>query len=93
MGVNFPDIRYIFTWGAARSLLDFHQEAGRAGRDGVQSRVVVLYRARVCCCIVSLQCRCILGMRAQFLIKEIKNAPSALLSYISTREFLRTREK
>ena len=24
---------------------------------------------------------------------EIKNAPSALLSYISTREFLRTREK
>ena len=27
------------------------------------------------------------------IIKEIKNAPSALLSYISTREFLRTREK
>ena len=25
------------------------------------------------------------------IIKEIKNAPSALLSYISTREFLRTR--
>ena len=25
--------------------------------------------------------------------KEIKNAPSALLSYTSTREFLRTREK
>ena len=25
--------------------------------------------------------------------KEIKNAPSALLSYISTRNFLRTREK
>ena len=25
--------------------------------------------------------------------REIKNAPSALLSYISTREFLRTREK
>ena len=30
MGVNFPDIRYIITWGAARSLLDFRQEAGRA---------------------------------------------------------------
>ena len=28
-----------------------------------------------------------------FYSKEIKNAPSALLSYISTREFLRTREK
>ena len=30
---------------------------------------------------------------AEVIIKEIKNAPSALLSYISTREFLRTREK
>ena len=28
-----------------------------------------------------------------YFIKEIKNAPSALLSYISTREFLRTLEK
>ena len=27
------------------------------------------------------------------IIKEIKTAPSALLSYINTREFLRTREK
>ena len=27
------------------------------------------------------------------IVKEIKNAPSALLSYLSTREFLRTREK
>ena len=26
-------------------------------------------------------------------IKEIKNAPSALLSYISTQDFLRTREQ
>ena len=41
MGVNFPDIRYIITWGAARSLLDFHQEA-----DGVQSHVVVLYHGQ-----------------------------------------------
>lgn len=46
MAVNFPDIRYIITWGAARSLLDFHQEAGRAKRDGVQSHVVVLYHGQ-----------------------------------------------
>ena len=30
-------------------------------------------------------------LSAVIYIKEIKNAPSALLSYISTREFLRTR--
>ena len=34
-----------------------------------------------------------LNLSAQFLNKEINNAPSALLSYVSTREFLRTREK
>ena len=34
MGVNFPDIRYVINWGPARNMLDQHQEAGRAGRDG-----------------------------------------------------------
>ena len=37
MGVNFPDVRYIVNWGPARSILDQHQEAGRAGRDGKKS--------------------------------------------------------
>ena len=46
MGVNFPDIRFIITWGAARSLLDFHQEAGRAGRDGILSHIVILYHGQ-----------------------------------------------
>jgi len=46
MGVNFYDIRYIISWGAARSLLDFHQEAGHAGRNGVLSHIVVLYNGQ-----------------------------------------------
>lgn len=46
MGVNFPDIRYVMIWGAARSILDLHQEAGRAGRDGLQSHVIVLYHGQ-----------------------------------------------
>ena len=46
MGVNFPDIRNIIIWGAARSILDLHQEAGRAGRDGFQSHVIVLYHGQ-----------------------------------------------
>ena len=43
-------------------------------------------------CFISLHQTMPLGSRAN-IIKEIKNAPSALLSYISTREFLRTRKK
>ena len=43
MGVNFPNVRYIVNFGPARSLLDFHQQAGRAGRDGKPSDVIVYF--------------------------------------------------
>lgn len=33
-------------WGPARSLLDQHQEAGRAGRDGLPSHVVIIYHGQ-----------------------------------------------
>lgn len=46
MGVNFPDIRYIINWGPPRSILDQHQQSGRAGRDGQQSHVVVIYHGQ-----------------------------------------------
>ena len=47
MGVNFPDIRYIINWGPARNLLDYHQQAGRAGRDGNKSHVIVIYHGQM----------------------------------------------
>lgn len=43
MGVNFPDIRYVINWGPPRSLLDYHQEIGRAGRDGKQSYAITYF--------------------------------------------------
>ena len=43
MGVNFPDVRYVVLFGPSRSLLDFHQEAGRAGRDSLPSDIVLYY--------------------------------------------------
>lgn len=46
MGVNFLDIWYIVNWGPARSLLDQHQEAGRAGRDGLPSHVLIIYHGQ-----------------------------------------------
>ena len=51
MGVNFPDVCFkaiylsiylVINWGPARSILDQHQEAGRAGRDGKRAHVVVI---------------------------------------------------
>ena len=43
MGVNFPDVKYIINWGPARTLLDQIQEAGRAGRNGEQAHIVIIY--------------------------------------------------
>ena len=43
MGVNFPDVRYVMMYGPARSLLDFHQEAGRAARDGLSSDILLYF--------------------------------------------------
>ncbi len=43
MGVNFPDIQYVINWGPPRTLLDYHQEIGRAGRDGKQSDALIIY--------------------------------------------------
>lgn len=43
MGINFPDIRYVVLWGPPRTVLDFHQEVGRAGRDGLMSNAILYY--------------------------------------------------
>ncbi|CAB3977751.1 Hypothetical predicted protein [Paramuricea clavata] len=41
MGVNFPDIRFIVMFGPPRDILDLHQKAGRAGRDGLSSDILI----------------------------------------------------
>lgn len=46
MGVNFADIRYVINYRPARNLLDHHEEAGRAGCDGIQSDVVIIYHGQ-----------------------------------------------
>ena len=46
MGVNFPDIRFIVMWGPSRNFLDFHQETGRGGREGLPSDVVVYHNGQ-----------------------------------------------
>ena len=45
MGVNIPNVRYIFHYGSPSDIESYIQEIGRAGRDSLQSVAFLCYRS------------------------------------------------
>jgi bloom syndrome protein len=88
MGINKPDVRFVVHLSLSKSLEEYYEEAGRAGRDRVKSNCTLMYRFEDRNKLIQLISKSLSEEHSEFQMNCLNKVVSYCLSLVCRRKQL-----